>query len=396
MAKVAIIHPRFDTKGGAEVVCFNVIEALQEDHDLFLFSFDEPNFNDLNEFCSTNVDPIPNWHPETLRRTVNITLSRLNGLTDDRFGTHNKLLTSILNRMVAPRMDDFDVSVCTGGEMALPKPSVQYVHLPIFMGRYDPEYGARSVLGAPHDWICSRIAGINRKAIKNATLLTNSEWTADVVSQRYGIRPDVVAPPTNVEDFYEVPWAQREDGFVTAGRISPDKRTLEIIDILEDVRKLGHKFHLHIVGPTDDHNESYRRRVGEASREREWVFIEDELPRSEFVDLICNHKYGIHGKRAEHFGIAVAELVLGGTLPFVPADGGQVDLVGNQSELTYRTSKDAVSRIDAVLSNPRNQMNLIDNLPTLTDLNSNRFKREIRNYVENAIDSLAFDHTESH
>lgn len=382
MARIAVVHPKFDTKGGAEVVCFNTLEALQTDHEIRLFSFDDPDFDALNEFCGTAVEPVETWHPERLSGAFDVTMSALNRVFSDQIGNVNKVMTAVLNPLVRRRTAGFDLTVSTGGEMALPAPTLQYVHLPIFNGRFDPSYGTNGRLSAGHDWFCSRLAGATRETIGAAKLVTNSEWTADVVETRYGIRPEVVYPPVNVAEFYDVPWAERENGFVVLGRIAPDKAILKLIEIISRVRAIGHDVHLHVVGPTATASQDYRQHVEHAAAGRDWVVLEDEMSRRALVDLVCTHKYGIHGKRAEHFGIAVAELVAGGTIPFVPADGGQVALVGRQTELVYTSTTEAVAQIDTVLSDTEKQRDLRTSLPPMMEFGQDRFEQEITGYVD--------------
>lgn len=384
MARIAIIHPKFDTKGGAEVVCFNTLEALQDDHELRLFSFDEPDFTVLNEFCGTDVRPVPTWHPEHLGPAFDRTVTALARIADGQLGNVNKIRTALLNPLVRRQTTGYDVTVSTGGEMALPPPTLQYIHLPIFNGRFDTRYGTNGLLSKGHDWFCSRLAGMDHESAARATLLANSEWTADVVESRYGVRPEVVYPPVNVDEFYDIPWGERENGFVALGRIAPDKRSLELIEIIDAVRERGHEVHLHLVGPTAHHN-NYKRRVEREAAQRAWLSLEDEISRAELVELVCTHKYGLHGKRAEHFGIAVAELVAGGTLPFVPDDGGQVELVGGQQELLYASVETAVRRIDAVLSNPNRARHLRQGLPTTGEFGPDRFQREITDYIDELV-----------
>lgn len=49
--------------------------------------------------------------------------------------------------------------------------------------------------------------------------------------------------------------------------------------------------------------------------------------------------------------MAVAELAAGGTIPFVPANGGQHAIVRDEERLLYDSQESAVEKIDTVLSN---------------------------------------------
>jgi hypothetical protein len=55
MAEVLVIHRNLMIKGGAEAVCMNAIEALQEDHSVTLVTTIKPDIDELNEYYQTTV-----------------------------------------------------------------------------------------------------------------------------------------------------------------------------------------------------------------------------------------------------------------------------------------------------------------------------------------------------
>jgi glycosyltransferase involved in cell wall biosynthesis len=121
--------------------------------------------------------------------------------------------------------------------------------------------------------------------------------------------------------------------------------------------------------------------------DRPYVELEGEVPREELVERICTHRYGIHGKEYEHFGMAVAELAAGGAIPFVPASGGQHAIVGDD-RLTFDSVEDAVDSIDRVLSNPATQTELRMGPAEIRErFGRERFKYEIRAIVAEEVDS---------
>jgi glycosyltransferase involved in cell wall biosynthesis len=77
--------------------------------------------------------------------------------------------------------------------------------------------------------------------------------------------------------------------------------------------------------------------------------------------LLAGHRFGIHARPNEPFGIAVAEMVQAGCLVFVPKGGGQVEIV-NHPALIYADEADAVEKIDAVLACEDEQQKLLDHL----------------------------------
>ena len=76
------------------------------------------------------------------------------------------------------------------------------------------------------------------------------------------------------------------------------------------------------------------------------------------VDAICRqtgflavvgHGDGIHARPGEAFGIAIAEMIVAGCLPFVPAEGGPSEIVDHNPALVYDTVDEAVEKIDSML-----------------------------------------------
>ncbi len=142
-----------------------------------------------------------------------------------------------------------------------------------------------------------------------------------------------------------MPWEEGENGFVTVGRIALDKRTLRACRIIEEVRSIGHD-----VGPEGD-NESYMESVQDFARENRWVTLEGTVERKRLVHLIQSHRWALHTKPHEHFGMVVAEYVGGGAVPFVPSSGGQIEIISDPELQTYDSKSNAVRKISKVLSN---------------------------------------------
>ena len=81
-----------------------------------------------------------------------------------------------------------------------------------------------------------------------------------------------------------------------------------------------------------------------------------EGPRAgkEKEKLLTGHRFAVHGRREEAFGIAVAEIVKAGCVTFVPDEGGPPEIVGDAA-LCYADTADAVQKIDAVLRSDTEQ-----------------------------------------
>lgn len=366
-------------KGGGEAVCMNVLESLQDEYNVTLLTLTDPDIPALNDYFNTNVGPID------VQRA-----GYLAPLLEERYGLKYYILqNALLGRYAKRHADEFDLLVSTINELGLESNSVQYIHFPfdwtVSLDKREHIFHPTVEEDCLYERFCTCIAGVNRTDIQSNTLLANSDWTADAVEDAYGTRPRIVYPPIDTAEFTDQAWTVREPGFVTVGRIERSKRIRELIEIMDGVRERGHDTHLHIIGPTVD--EEYYQEIESMARSRDYIDLEGEVPRPELVERICSHRYGIHGKEYEHFGMAVAELAAGGTIPFIPSNGGQHTIVQDREELLYESPEDAVMKIDRVLDDSVLQEDLrIGTDEIERRFGCDRFKSEIRTIVEAAID----------
>jgi glycosyltransferase involved in cell wall biosynthesis len=89
-----------------------------------------------------------------------------------------------------------------------------------------------------------------------------------------------------------------------------------------------------------------------------WVRIQHGIGHDQLEELLCNSRYGLHTMIEEHFGIAIAEMVRAGCLVFVSDSGGQIEIVGQESALCYKSDEEAVDLICGVLDDDAKQQDL--------------------------------------
>ncbi len=151
------------------------------------------------------------------------------------------------------------------------------------------------------------------------------------------------------------PWSERRNGFLAIGRISPEKEYERVMTILARVREQVAGVTLtdgrHVGPPCAPLSRSTAcaRRASLDS----WIEFRHDLSRDEVRALMATHRYGIHGMREEHFGMAPAELARAGCIVWVPRGGGQMEIVGHEPALMYDTDDDAVAKIVRTLSDRR-------------------------------------------
>jgi glycosyltransferase involved in cell wall biosynthesis len=349
-------------KGGAEAVCMNTLQALQDDHELELLTLTRPDIDELNEYYRTNVD----WP------TVNVANNGGRVVNEQLGNTLNTLQAALLNRHIRSYQSEFDLLLSTRNEFAVDIPSVQYVHSPQFHPDDPGLHGtdSPSLVRMLYRRGCRSLAGVSENRMGSVRMLANSKWTAAIVQEQYNTSPEVIYPPVDTEISPETDWADREDGFLAIGRVGPSKNLLTNIEVIDRVQERGHDIHIHIIGPSSD--DDYARTVRREAEERAYVAYEGEVSRSELHQFIANHRYGLHGRPYEHFGMVIAEMTAGGMITFAPDTGGQCEILGENEELLYGTLEEAVEKIGLVLTDHDRQ----DRLQRALHGTENRFSRE--------------------
>ncbi len=294
------------------------------------------------------------------------------------------LKTGLLLRQCKRRKEEFDVLITANNEADFGRRGIQYVHYP-WMARPRPPqdlrwyHGSRFFVQAYYAF-CRRLSDYSLAGMKRNVTLVNSDWVGARVREILGIEAEVLHPPA-AGTFPDVPWEERRNGFVCIGRISPEKRLDRLIEVIAAVRARQHEVHLHIIGSADD--DSYSDRIRQlVQQNRDWAFLHEDVSRPELVRIVSTHRYGIHGMVDEHFGMAVAEMVRGGCVVFVPNSGGAVEIVGDEPRLRYDDPDDAVEKICAVLDNADRQKELRKSLVSQGEqFSAEHFVQRIREVV---------------
>jgi len=373
--KILLLQPSLQPPGGGNGVAAWMIEALKKEHAVSVLTWRPIDLLSINRYYGTALSPAD----FTAHQTYPLLRSFL-----DHFPTSASLLkTSLLLRFAKQRQNDYDLLITVNNEADLGRPGIQYVHFP-WAYNPRPDVDLRwyhfSLLVDAYYSFCVKVAEFSFTRMKQNLTLVNSNWTGEKVRERHQIGSTTLYPPIPGV-FPEVPWAERENGFVCIGRISPEKELDKIIDILAGVRAQGRDVHLHIIGSPD--NPSYHARIRRRAQENaSWVFLNENLPREELGQLVARHRYGIHGMAEEHFGMAVAEMIRAGCIVFVPRGGGQTEIVAGEDRLLYKTGEEATAKILQAMDDPELRQSLRDFLATRKDLfSTERFVQQIQDIV---------------
>ncbi len=362
--KIAILHSSFSRGGGTDL-CLKIIEPLIKKYEMdFIYAGDKIDIEKINKFYGTSFS-------QNSFRKIHLLKGRKGTVLKSRilqkyFHKHNNLYT-------------LPFSTCN--EMDFKKKGIQYIHYPVFKDNYPEKF---PLLKRLYRRGCKYISTYSEDRMKENLTLTNSKWTAEKIKEAYSIESTVIYPPVK-DDFPEIPWEEKENAFICAGRIDPSKNIERNIEIIKKVREVYPEIKLYIAGIPGKkaYYNKIKKLVGNNSA---WVVLKDNLSKEELHNLMTRCRYGIHGMDEEHYGIVVAEMLKAGAIPFVPNGGGQVEIVKENQNLVYNSKEDAVEKIINVLQDNSLQEIVREELKEHSkNFSEKKFKEEILNTVESFI-----------
>ncbi len=350
--KLAIIHPNLNVGGGSQARAVWLATASIPDFETTLISGSEIDLDRLDRFYGTALKGSE---------------IRIETVPPAFWARHSAAFGSIrLERYCRANSGRYDIMASAYNIMDFGGKGIQFIADLSFddglRRMFDPApegpkrflYG-KSPLRALYLLSARLLAGRTEKGWRNNLTIANSFWTKEILKTELNLDSSVIYPPT-AGLFPDIPWKEREDGFVVLGRIEPEKRLERILSILGRIRALGVDIHLHILGTSG--NERYIRTMENLCRDLgPWATLAGLVEGEEKRALIAQHKYGISGREFEPFGIAVAEMVKAGCLVWVPQGGGQTEIVGLQ-ELIFGDDDEAARKIARVLDDPHLQNRL--------------------------------------
>lgn len=372
--RVLVLHCLLQPHGGTNGVLVWTLQALCGEYDVTLLTWKPFDLSELNRYFGTSLEA-----SDFQTRHIHPVVRRVFDLDPDP-GSMQK--NCWLMRLAKRMRRDFDVVLTTDNESDLGAPALQYVHAPNFAHLYPkvlhsldlPWHRKLMAIGrrAIRPWML--VAGYSFDRMKRNRTIVNSDWTGRRFRAVYQAETITLYPPA-AANFARLPWADREDGFVVIGRLNPDKRPDWCLRVLEVVRRQFPSARLHIIGSTSPYwGEAayYKTLTPLIEANASWVTLHENVSREEMGRIVSGQRYGLHAMRDEHFGMAPAEMVLAGCIPFVHNSGGQVEIVGHDARLIYDSAEEAAERILHVLRNPSEQAEIRARLDEIQD----RFRPE--------------------
>ena len=375
--RVLLVQPSLQPPGGGNGVAAWVLQALVPVHRVTVLSWRPVDIEPINRFFGTQLRSgdfdslvVPaSWRALPDHLPVPAALLRL----------------SLLMRYTRKVSDGFEVLFGVYNETDFGRRGIQYVHYPTYL-RPRPGvdlrwyHGLQGALSAYYG-LADRLAGFSLERMKQNLTLVNSDWTGAQIYRVLGIPTRTLHPPV-VDPAPGAPWAERKNGFLALGRLSPEKEYERVMTILARVREHVPDLTLTIVGTWDRHGRRYRERLLALARSLgPWIEFRHDASRDEVRALMAAHRYGIHGMREEHFGMAVAEMARAGCIVWVARGGGQMEIVGREPMLMYGTDEEAVEKIVKTMADPIEQLRLRMRLTTTDRFSTHYFVEHVQDIV---------------
>ena len=378
--KIALIHPSMIVGGGSETITLWAAEALKEQYAVSIISSVKIDLDQCNDFYNTGLK-------QNEIRFIQVKPPFL--LKNQRL--FNALRDYRLARYCKSRANEYDLMFSTYNPMDFGKRGIQYILDPNFneemlrllnpvpatwMKWFYKDYPLRKL----YLFLGHILSNYTVKGMRKNMTLVDSHWAGELTYRHYGLRCRTVYPPVTGE-FDPVPFQDRSNGFVCIGRIVRDKQLEKIIQIIQKTRERIPDVHLHIIGKESDR--FYYQKIAAISKKHtDFIHFDGVVSAEQKTEILSHHKYGIHGKRNEPFGIAVAEMVKAGLIVWVPDGGGQVEIV-NHDDLIYKTEEEAVAKIENVMESVDKQKMLLKHLEKQAGkFSSMIFMSEIKSIVK--------------
>lgn len=378
MKRVLIVQPSLQPPGGGNGVAAWALQALVKHHRVTVLTWQPVAVEAINRFYGTTLH---HSEFETL-----IVPGRWRSLLDRLPVPAALLKNALLMRYTRSVSGPFDVIFGLFNENDYGRRGIQYIHYPTYL-RPRPAvdlrwyHGSRAALHLYYA-IADRLAGFSLDRLKSNLTLVNSDWTGGHVAGFLGIPTRTVYPPV-VDPSPGLPWRERKTAFLAVGRIAPEKEFERVMRILARVHR-RHALTLTIVGTYDRHSSAYFTSLTRlAASLGPWIDFRHDLTRQQLGELMGSSRYGIHGMKEEHFGMAPAEMARAGMIVWVPGGGGQVEIAGGEPMLIYDSEEDAAGKILATLGDNALQECLRAHLETASArFSADHFMREIDTIVD--------------
>lgn len=341
MKKALVYFPAFSKNiGGSEYLAFTIIKALQEQYDVTLATSEQSaGIAEAAKIYGVDAD----WNRvETVDLRPQGVLAKL-----DR---HLKFVWKRRLRKLGP---NFDVCISCANPVDFGRPGIHFVYMMTF-DRYFQAWAQgwkpkgkwclRHHLLAFRDWLACVLSGTRtpRRIVRNPkeVVLPNSNYVRSMIERHYKCKVHAAFyPPTMFETDLSASDSRLQVGYI--GRLQPEKRIKELIEIVRLARKRsGLDFVFHVGGVV--WNDAYGDQIRERALNFPWLILHGGVTSAEKAKFLSSFAIALHGRRTEEFGIALTEYLKAGIVPIAPSTGGSVEVL-DDVELVYGGDEEAVS-----------------------------------------------------
>lgn len=343
--KILVVHQQLlglERTGGAEALCAWTLQALCKDYDVTLAVPHQGGVIKSVDLLNAQYGTSLSSSDFKIRALI---WPILQPVLRCSWILHIHLYMHSIRRIA----HEYDFCISTYNEFDFGDvPAVQYLHYPMLKVSRGKTW--RSLFANAYRSLVARLLGFKWERMLRNRIYTCSLWTKHIIEKNYPTSAEVLYPPVA---YHSVPlaWKDREHTFVFVGRISPEKRVEDCIEIIAGVRAMGHQVSLLIVGPA--YTNPYAEVIRTKARNLNWVHFHGNATAGQLSEMLTRARYGINGTEDEQFGIALAQMRRAGCVVFAPNKGGQIEVLGHDSRLLFGDIKDAVVKIDAVISNEK-------------------------------------------
>jgi len=382
--RIALIHDSLNACGGAERLSLAFAKALKEDgHSVDLYVMEKTMWDRVEKLTSYNRNVIDNEYVLYPYGIVPSIYSRfLSWLLRDVAEIHDV------------RRRRYDVIVATKQILVPTFVDVLYMHFPDFVPGFEYLYypdrymynTALRIYSRPAELLSRLLISLFKNMEYKPMILTNSRFSASMVSRFLGVNGLVVYPPVNAEEYLPLSRNRDRDNIILViGRIEPAKNIALVPFIAEKVKN----GRFVIIGSIGSY--SYYRhlvRLVKSLRVEDRVRILPNASEWQKIELLRRAKVYLHPMKYEHFGISVVEAMAAGLIPVVHRSGGPwTDIVEfGKYGFGFRTEEEAVSHVENLLELKEIEL---ENLRSIVIARSQYFNYEkFRNAIDKLFDKL--------
>jgi len=222
-------------------------------------------------------------------------------------------------------------------------------------------------------------------------LLSNSNFTKDILEKSIKIQSTVVYPPVNLNQFIQLDGREKkEDLVVTVTRYSQSKN-LEIVPLIAKYVKNASFL---IVGSANEQSLETIQKLEKLIKDlkvENRVKLLINIPHSSLIDVVSRAKVYLHTMRNEAFGISVVEAMASFCVPVVPLSGGPwldiLDEKQGEYGYAYETPQEAAKYIEMIIANENKRKQMcLSSFDRAKKFDKEVFQEKIVNVCEKVYD----------